>query len=658
MKFKFISTGLIIAGVLSTSVSARVPGRGASSATIDGGGTNRDINEPTIGVDGTVVSDGAGTNCDPRDTKGYVSMNFLRNIVDPSVTSPNEMKVVKVGDGSYQVQIAKHIKACTDLSYDVVKADNNYFVRVKNNFEFTKDNVPVKEGENFEDLTMDEKYYRCVEAKGLLKNGAFDRVKAESTGNVSYGLNFPAFGVDIGDGSKSVSVYYGSPKASAYGTAWEAKNVSPKPSGWNCTVFENFGESTNRVYTSQKDKVYDRALRVCQTESAEQILEELSRLRDSSAGNFRDLEKILEQAFNKAQDKRVEEIYARMTEIEEAAKPGKDGSLISESLAKEYAKEYSALAKEISRIVIQPSTQKIVDLLKIRNDSNKDEIDAKVKELGDKVQAYSRRKYEKFGFMRDVLKEYALTEEARDIEGLRLASHFYGRVYKGKADNRGKQMDLEDATDNVKRLIKSYEDNRLRDWEASYATRNGNKAPIRATIRDIRTRSAQMNTEWQKYQTQEAANTQKYCGGNMLGMMRNPVRCRSWMAGKDQRQRAALNRRARHLTYLRTRTDQYSTYMTNFENYREAQVESNDGFDPFNDYGGTNFMTDYDIYGNANDYSGDMSWMYSMGNMNMGGNTMMMRSPAGQPQIMSPGFSTVNSGMFAQPNPFGGQVFR
>jgi hypothetical protein len=659
MKFKLVSTSLIIAGILSTSVSARVPGRGASTATVDGSGTSRDINEPTIGVAGTVVSDGAGTDCDPRDTKGYVSMNFLRNIVDPSVTSPNEMKVVKVADGSYQVKIAKHIKACVDLSYDVVKADNNYFVRVKNNFPFTEDNVPVNEGENFEDLTMDEKYYRCVEGKGLLKNGAFDRPKAEQSGNISYGLNFPPFGVDIGDGSKSVSVYYGSPKASAYGTAWAAENVSPKPSGWNCVVYENFGENPKRVHTSNKDKVYDRALRVCQTESAEQILEELSRLKDSAAGNFKDLEKILEQAFNKAQEKRVDDIYKRMTEIEEAAKPGEDGKLISESLAKEYANEYSALAKEISRIVIQPNAQKISDLLKVRDSSNKDEIDAKVKELGLEIQEYSTRPYKKFGFMRDVLKEYALTEEARDIEGLRLASHFYGRVYKGKADSkRGKPMDLKDATDNVKRLIKSYEDNRLNDWEASYATRNGNKAPIRATIRDIRTRSARMNADWQKFQRTESANTQKYCGANMLGQMRNPVRCRSWMASKDRRQRSALNRRARHLTYLRTRTDQYSTYMTNFETFRENQVQANDGFDPFNDYGGTDFQTDYDIYGNPNDYSSDMSWMYSMGNQSPGVPNMSMRSPAGQPQIFSPGFSTNQSGMFSQPNPFGGQVFR
>ena len=650
MRSKILAT--LIAFVSLIAVEARVPGRGASTATI-GDGTSVDISNPSIGVDGTVISAGTAANCDPKDTQGYVSLNFIRNIVDPSVSSPNELKVVEVSNGNYKVEIPKHIKACTDLQFEVTKAENNYFVRVKNNFDFTPDNVPLNDGESFANLTFDEKYYRCIENKGLLKNGAFDRVKAESTGEVSYGLNSNPFSVDVGDGSKSVSVYFGSAKATAYGTAWDAGNVSPKPSGWSCVAYENLGESTQRLYTSVKDRVYDRALRVCETESAEQILEELSRLRESSAGNFRDLERILEQAFEKAQDKRVEEIYARMTEIEDAMKPGADGELISESLAGEYAKEYSALAKEISKIVIQPSTQKVVDLLKIRNNSNKEDIDKQIKELNDKVQEFSKRNFDKLGFVYDVLKEYALTDEARDIEGLRLASHFYGRVYKGKEDGRGKSMSLDDATDKVQNLISSFEDNTLKDWQASYETKRGSKAPIRATIREIRERRSRMDRDYQRFQKTEQQNTRKYCSNNMIGGMRNPVRCRSWMAGRDRRMRSMLNRRGRDLSFLRTRTDQYSTYMTNYEDFQMRQMELRNSSDPFQFYGSSGFGNDFDIYGNANDYSSDFGWQYSM------------QGPAQSPMMpmMSPGMNRgpasgtpfappMNQGFMSQPNPF------
>ena len=663
MKSRILMTSLLTL-LVSAHLGARVPGRGATTGTPADGGSV-DISNPTIGVSGTVISAGTGSNCDPKDTQGYVGLNFVRNIVDPSVSSPNELKVVEVSDGNYRVEVPKYIKACTDLQFEVTKANNNYFVRVKNNYEFTPENVAVREGEAFGNLSFDEKYYRCVEGKGLLKNESFDRVKAEQVGEISYGITSNPFAVDVGDGSKSVSVYFGSAKATAYGVAWDAGRVSPKPSGWSCVAYENLGENTQRLYTSGKDRVYDRALRVCETESAEQILEELSRLRGSSAGNFRDLERILEQAFEKAQDKRVDEIYARMTEIEDAMKPGADGEKISESFAQEYAKEYSALSKEISRIVIQPSTQRVVDLLKIRNNSNKDEIDAQIKVLNEKVQAFSKRNFDKLGFVYDVLKEYSLTEEARDIEGLRLASHFYGRVYQGTEDARGKSMSLKDATDKVENLIQSFENNRLKDWQASYATRRGSKAPIQAAMREIRERKSRMDRDYQRFQRTEQQNAQKYCGRNMIGQMKNPVRCRSWTAGRERRQRSVLNRRSRDLTFLRSRTDQYSTYMTNYEDFQQRQVELQSDSDPFRFYGSSDFNTDYDIYGSPNDYSGDMSWMYSMQNPMSGqSQNPMMRQPAGQPQIFSPGFSQPgmmqgpqNQGFTSQPDPFATPMF-
>lgn len=657
MRSKILATLMAFAAL--ATINARVPGRGASTSTA-ADGTSVDISNPSIGVDGTIISAGTGANCDPKDTQGYVSLNFLRNIVDPSVSSPNELKVTEVSPGNYKVEIPKHIKACTDLQFEVTKAQNNYFVRVKNNYEFTPSNVPLEPGEDFNNLTFDEKYYRCIEKKGLLKNGAFDRLKAEQTGEVSYGLNSNPFSVDIGDGSKSVSVYFGSAKASAYGTAWDAGNVSPKPSGWSCVTYENLGDDTQRLYTSVKDRVYDRALRVCETESAEQILEELSRLRESSAGNFRDLERILEQAFEKAQDKRVEEIYARMTEIEDAMKPGEDGELISEGMATDYAKEYSALAKEISKIVIQPSTQRVVDLLKIRDNSNKDEIDAQIKELNEKVQEFSKRNFDKLGFVYDVMKEYALTDEARDIEGLRLASHHYGRLYKGKEDERGSQLNLDTIEDRVKNLITRFESDHLKDWQANYATKRGSRAPIRATIREIRERRSRMDRDYQRFQKQELENTRKYCSANMIGSMRNPVRCRSWMEGRDRRMQSMLNRRSRDLSFLRTRTDQYSTYMTNYEDFRMRQEELRSNTDPFQFYGSSNYFNDFDIYGNTNDYSSDFGWQYSMQGpaqspmmpmMSSGPPMMgpsMMRGPASSPfsQPMP------QQGFMSQPNPF------
>lgn len=639
MKFKKVKLCLFATGLIMAQVNARVPGRGASSSTI-GDGSSVDISNPSIGVDSTVVSAGTGESCDPRDTGGYVSLNFLRNIVDPSVASPNEVKVVEVSEGNYQVELGKHIKACTDLQFEVTKANSNYFVRVKNNFEFTPENVPVKDGEKFENLSFDEKYYRCVENKGLLKNGNFDRLKAEQSGHISYGVTSNAFSLDVGDGRKSVTAYFGSPKATAYGTAYEAKGVSPKPSGWNCVSYENFGQEEERLFTSRRDRVYDRALGVCEKENAEEILEELSRLRSSSAGNFRDLENILEGAYEKAKDKRVDEIYTRMDEIEKAMKPDKGGEMVSESVAEEYAKEYSSLSKELSRIVIQPATRKVNQLLEERTNENKEQIDARVAELNKQVQEFSKRDFNSLSHMYDVLKEYNLTKEARDIEGLRLASHHYGRVYKGdREEGRGKALSLEDATERVRDKIEDFEDKVLTDWTAQYEIKRGNKRVVTSARRELEGRQKRHSRLVERLQKKETDAYRKACGTSM-GFMRNPMACKRWHEGKDRRARsyqAQLNRSGRGLT---TAQSQYFSYSRLYSDYL-SQLEESEQADPFSYYGSDNYDMYYDDGG---DYQFDNSWQYQMGPQNQ------MRMPA-QQGFYAPGFSSPGGpqGMMAPP---------
>lgn len=628
MKYFSVKLSVLTLAMLMNQANARIPGRGASPSAGPSGGTDINISNPGVGVSSTVVSAGSAQDCDPRDTGGYVSMNFLRNIVDPSVASPGELQVVEVESGKYQVQMAKHINACADLDFEVTKADNNYFIRVKNNFEFTPENVPVQDGEKFENLSFDEKYYRCVEAKGLLKNGAFDRIKAEQSGAVSYGKNSNPFSVDVGNGDKSVTAYFGSPKATAYGPAYEAENVNPKPSGWSCVSYENFSEEESRLFTSRRDRVYDRALGVCEKENAEEILEELSRLRSSSAGNFRDLENILENAYEKAKDKRVEEIYGRMDEIEKAMKPDSDGEMVSESTAEEYAKEYSALSKELSRIVIQPATRKVTDLLQGRTNENKEQIDAEVAKLNKQVQEFSNRDFNSLSQMYDVLKEYNLTKEARDIEGLRLASHHYGRVYKGgREEGRGKSLSLEEASEQVKKKIGSFEDKVLADWTAQYEIKRGNKRVLSSAKRGYQKEQSDYQRLIQTLSKRESDSYKKACA-TTFGMYRNRNACDRWHKGREARARryqSQMNASKRDLTRAQAQyfsyNRLYSDYMADLEERR-----ANSGYDEFSYYDGNN----YDFYYDGGSYdSYDDSYMFQMGG-GMSSPFSQMRMPATQ----------------------------
>lgn len=657
MNFKKTTTFLMSFWLIA-DVSAMIPTRGSSSAGV-GGATSVDISNPTIGADPVLVSNGSNADCDPTDNKGYVGLNFLRNITDGAIQSPNELKINELANGSFQIELAKHIKACTQLEFEVVKGGTNYFVRVKNNFRFTPENVRVEEGESFDNLTEDTKYYRCLEGKELLTNGGIDFQKAESQGEVSYGKLSNPFEPDVGDGSKSVGIYFGSPKATIYGTAYPAQNVDPVPAGWACVNYENFGQEKRHLYTSTRDRVYDNALRVCETESAEEIFAELSRLRASSAGNYRELERILEQAFAAAQEKRAEEIYEEMDSIEDKMRPDDEGNLPSESRAKELAERYAELSKELFKIVINPSNQEVKRLLDLREDAEgeeRDRIDARIKSLNEKVAKFSKRDYDQLGFVFEAMKEYALTDEAREIEGLRLASHYFGRVYEGDPDGRYASIgDFEDAQKEIETKITAFENNRLKDWKADFATKRGSKAPIRAASREIRTMHNRMTQEYERFQSNEQRNYRNYCGSNMLGQARNPVRCRSFMAGREQRQSRMLDRRARYLGQIRTRTDQYSRYMNNYDLYLESRSQASETSDPFGFYGGSDFYTDYDIMGNATDYSSDFDWMYSMQNQQQSG--MMLRSPASS-QMQGMGMMQQQQGGFMmQANPYSQVMF-
>ena len=635
MKLRNFSALSIVLLLGINQVNARVPGRGGAPAAGPGSSTHVDIVSPSIGVPGTTVSVGRGENCEPTDTQGYVSLNFIRNIVDPSVRPPNELKIVKVGDGSYQVDIPKHIKACTDLSFEVVNTRNNYFVRVKNNFEFTPENVVVGADEDFDKLTVDEKYYRCIEKKGLLKNDAFDRAKAEQMGEVSYGTSSQPFNVDIGNRDESIGVYFGSAKATGYGHPFNAGMVSPRPTGWSCVVYENFNSDTpERLFTSEKDRIYDRAIRVCETESAERILEELYRLRDTSAGNFRSLEKILEQAFDKAQEKRVDEIYSRMEELEDSMKPGSDGTFVSEEVARDYAKEYSALSKELNRIVIQPSVARIEKLQDLRNRDNKEEVDREIKSLRQKISKFHDDKEKGLNFVYDTLEEYALVDSARDIRGLWLASKYYG--------GKGGALKIEAASRKVVNDLKHFESNYLNHWEAKYALSRGSKAPLEAQRRQIEFQRKRLDQQGQRF-TQEVQQCQKYCSQNFFDRDRNPARCRTCQKALPQRQQSFMRQRTSMLGQMRTSANRYSEYQTTLDDYLASQVQ----YDSFNS---DPFAVDfYDPY-SPNNFNmssapaGDsMDWMYNMqGGVGQQQNQMMMRGPA---QIQAPGAMMGQPGM-------------
>ena len=658
MKLKSFVTITTTLMMFTAATQARVVGRG-TSVTGETGDISSDETE-VRNAPSVRVSSGVGETCDPKKTKGFVSQNFVKTIVDPSVAQGKELKVVKRGDGTYQVEMNKYLKACTDIQFDVVKTESNYFVRMQNIYEYKPENVDLTDGANFDDLTDDEKYYRCLQKKTLLKkDGSIDRKKAAQMGLVESSRASRPFTVAKSD-KKSAYLFFASAKGTEYGPIYPTSKATPNP-GWSCVTYENFmKEDVNRLYTSKRDEVYDRAYEVCETESAEKILNELARLRENSVGNFRELEKILEDAFLKAQAKETEAIYDRLSEIEKAFKPDEDG-IVSEETAESLAKEYKDLLRTLHKIVVAPNAKEIKRLLEKRTNNNRTQIDAKIKDLNMQIRKYADRKSPNYEHMRGALVEYGKSDDILTIFDFWLASDSYGRVYKGKRDvKRGKPFaSLEDANKHMEKTRKKFIAERLDRWEGMYAASQGGKGPLLQTQSEIKSVKRRMDANYRNY---------------MLKMQNDqPQSCKSWIKTQHSMQQCAqwkkkmesmyLNSRKRDLVKLRNLAGDFATYDSLYKKHQETrqeEVESGVRTDPFGfvtSYDGDYSLVDYDSVGSdSSSYD-----TYSLINFTGSGRTPANNGMVWGPGQQNTGFPQQNMPVQPMPywnqgNPYGGYM--
>lgn len=614
----------------------------ADSPSRDGGGVGR-AQEPDA-----TWSPPDMQECSPKSINGELSMGLLKGILEPG----KNVKVEKLPNNEMRVDLPPYVTACLTIKPHYSQVGNNVFVHFKSDKEITFEDAGYTDENKaeFEKLDWEQKYYSCMINKGYLKkngsgNYVMDRDKAFRDRKIKRsGLSeYPPFKYSIPDTKDSVEVYVMSPAESGAGDG--NMKVEPQslvgdyPSTPKCMEFtyaEGKGQ-ISRLYTSARDEVYDKALKVCEEENAEAILRELSRLKGSTAGNYNDLISILEKAYGGIKEDRVKQIYTELERIQEDFKTDKD---MSEGTAEEKAEEYAEYVRELSRLVITPNAEKINELMKDDPKANYDTIQKLGREIAEFNEFNSKKE---FNPMYEKLKEFGLTNEFRTIEGTRLASENYARVYKGKKDKkRGSPLTLKQATREIENKLEKLDDVMF-DWDADYATKNGSKAPIYLIRARTKDRKERMDRDYKRFMRREQSNAQKYCANNMLGQMRNPTRCRSWMAGKNRRMQSMLRRRGRDLQAIRKNTGRYSKYMTNYNDYLDAQEEENYAYDPYGMYGGgRDLYRDYDFYGNADDYSDDFGW-----NFNMQNNRSVF--PGMQPQQRNP---AAFSPMGQQPNPF------
>lgn len=607
-------------------------------------------------------------HCGPRDSGNYLSLRFLHQIMD----YPEDIALRRTDRDSIVLTIPKHISACMDLDFEFRNVGSDKVMAAKNVFRFTPENTG-KTAEELERMSHDEKYSACLMEMGLLidngdRNFSFDRSKAESENHVVYSST-TEFPLSVSDRSKSMRLFFASPMShinGAYGPAHqESETGVESPREWPCMATENFMARPPYIYISEEDRLAERTQIACESEDYEQIMRELSELRSSSAGNANELINILESALEEARNKRLEEIYTRMEEIEQAFNPTRDDIAagrsvgVNETRARSLAREYRDLLEETNRILYDPAIQEINRLtqeLEGRGitEARQTQIYDRVSHLNEQIGRFSRRENN----LRRVfqgLKEYGLNDEALRIEGFRLKSLHFSRVHpdSGRRIRGERPLTIAQADENIQRTLRTFENNVLTAWENQQRVRAGDATPIRTLERQNATRWSSMQRQYQQFVQREQEDQRRYCAPNFIGGVRNPVACQRFMQGQQQRSRQfqqrwqsgvnSINQNSQTISVL---NQQYDQAMREIASLRQGQAGGM-GMDPFGFY--------------TNPYDQDM--LFSVGgdgfqqnvfNMGMPGQGMMPMMP-GQQQMQGMGQPMMGAPLMRPPMMMMGQ---
>lgn len=595
------------------------------------------------------------------ETSDRLSFQMLKNLM----VTPSDYTISMVeGQGNkLKVQIPAHYGDCLELKFEYKISGNDVMVYATNNKTYTE-------------------YTTCLKDRGILNaaGNQFDASKATiSEASFEY-VDIPDF-----DRTKNVEAFFMSPSPNpangnygpAHASGWLSTNDT-------CSKRESLQEGGAIVYLSPENEAADRAFRACNSLDYEAILRELERLDASTLGNAALLKNVLQGALDTARNQRASEIYKRLGDIESQFRASDDDRAagrtvgVTEDEAIRLSNEYSTLLKELNSVVLDPSIGEIDALItehgQTSSRARQTEIQARIKVLNESVSEYSKRGSRGLRDLYLGLQEYALIDQAEVIEGFRLKSEAYGKVYVGRVDGRrGAQLSVEKANRFITDKMKTFMNDVAGDWEDSYRVRNLDRTPLRSSQRKVSQAYDRLQSNWQRYQKKEQEQMRRYCGSNFLGQQSNPVRCQQFQRGAASRERRALRTREGDLKRLRSRgqhysslSNQYGAALERFESERESSFDDMGIYGDYDDYS-------YSLYGSS--YGGDDDYgMYDMGSMQMssgsnmtsrypasGGGNMMMMSPmmganpyqGGVPQMQSPvgGFPMGPGGQFPQQYP-------
>lgn len=607
---KNVSSTLLMFALLSNVTNARVIQRDTSAST---GSGNRGISpQSQPHRQGSTDYQRGAVNC---GFSNYVEVGLLRGITDPNDSEENAVQIYATSATSGEMYVNNYISECIKLEPQKVSVDGNVFVRTENKYEYSASEITLpgetKTPDELDSMSMSEKHYRCLKNKGFIKgeDGTIDYQKALSMGKVT-NFKFP-FNYDKGDGQKSVNVYYATPSVSEYKPVNEIEGgkIRALPQEWSCFKFDNVnaGITPPRMYVSEYDFNYDKAIKACQNSDPMAIYNELVRLRESNVGNYNELAGILKAAFDEASKSKADEIYKSLKDIEAVFERRADGKIPSESLATSKAREYAEKVKELESIILDPMIDDLRRLEKLKTSENEEEINKEIAKIHENIAKFNKEHRDGFdNKIKPVLTEYGIKVPADKVNYALLKSELYAEA--SKPDGR---FDLRDADDTLKRRDGEFKA-KTQHWVDMLASKRGDKRPVQEAIDDLEGIQDNMNSEAKRYEKYVRSQEKSACKRSWTGGYANPNKCQRWQKRKSRLHSRFLKRRKKYLVNYRSRFNEYRTYEQNYSDYRQDHDDDNFSFGDW-DFGRDD-GDDFDFSFNSHGSWGQQNdWRYSMG---------------------------------------------
>jgi hypothetical protein len=417
---------------------------------------------------------------------------------------------------------------------------------------------------------------KCMELKGYLKNGNVSHadISPDNYSEYPYSVDY-AFD-KVKDVKQTLKLSYGYPvafKTNGYGPSFGLDSDVRIPST-KCMIGEMIA-TTPTLLNKGQDILLQELASICKNGTAQQIAD--ARRSIGNADALKDIaEKLradLDAGYLVAVQKDVERITTAMDKLENQINSEKD--TMDEKTAKTVVRKYADLARELDSLYLSPAVKHLDELMTARaamdDGEARDKVDEEIRVLNQNIGKFSSRNQTAFSNLYGLMEKYALNDSAKNIEDIRLKSYLYSRVFAGSnTDRRGTPLTFEQANQKQVSVMQSFEKT-MGDWTDQYLAGQGNTYPLKKTEKERTAAVNRMNSRWQTYQQNEQKTYNKYCTG-IFGAS-NPVQCRAFMAGAEQRRANEVKKYQKDNQYVGTRDAKLARLGGNYDAYQRATVE-------------------------------------------------------------------------------------